>query len=287
MSTPAAATALLVCLSVCAAAALVTWLLSVLTREYSWVDRAWSLLPPVYLWIFALAGGLADPRLNVMALLGTLWGVRLTLNFARKGGYRPGGEDYRWAVLRERMSQGQFALFNLLFISVYQNLILLLITLPAWVVLGHQSTVLGGGDLLLALLFLAALAGEAIADGQQWTFQQLRMRERERGNVDPGFLRDGLFRFSRHPNYFFEITQWWLLAGFGALAAGTLLQPGTLGAVLLTVLFAGSIALTESISMSRHPGYAAYRASVWPLVPWAAKRHVVRTATTPPERESR
>jgi steroid 5-alpha reductase family enzyme len=265
-------TALLVCLVLSATATLTTWLLSVLTREYSWVDRAWSLLPPVYLWVFAIASGLTDPRLVTLAVLGTLWGARLTFNFARKGGYRPGGEDYRWAALRRRMSRAQFAAFNLFFISIYQNLLLLLITLPAWTVSQNPGTPVGAADLIVTAAFLACLAGETVADQQQWTFQQHRRMLRAQGETDPGFLQGGLFRFSRHPNYFFEIAQWWLVAGFGALAAGSILQLGSLGALLLTLLFVGSIAFTESISMERHPGYAAYRRAVWPLVPWLPKR---------------
>ncbi|WP_297373222.1 hypothetical protein [Cryobacterium sp.] len=66
--------------------------------------------------------------------------------------------------------------------------------------------------------------------------------------------------------------QWWVIAGFGMIAAGTALQLGSLGALLLTLLFVGSIAFTENISMARHPGYAAYRRAVWPLVPWLPKR---------------
>ncbi|MEC5184644.1 steroid 5-alpha reductase family enzyme [Cryobacterium sp. MP_3.1] len=268
----AAASALLVCLSLCAAAIATTWLLSVLTREYSWVDRAWSVLPPVYLWVFAVAGGLTDPRLVVMAVLGTLWGLRLTFNFARKGGYRPGGEDYRWAALGRRMSRRRFALFNLVFISGYQNLLLLLITLPAWIGLQHPQTPFGAADLVATVLFLAFLAGETVADQQQWDFQRSRAVLRARGGADPGFLRSGLFRFSRHPNYFAEIAQWWVIAGFGAIAAGTWLQPGALGAVLLTLLFVGSTAFTESISVSRHPGYRAYQREVSALVPWPPRR---------------
>ena len=265
-------TALLLCLIVCAVATLTAWLLSVLSREYSWVDRAWSLLPPVYLWVFAIADSLADARLVTLAALGTLWGARLTFNFARKGGYRPGGEDYRWAALRRRMSRGQFAVFNLFFISIYQNLLLLLITLPAWTVLQNPGHPFGAADIILTAAFLACLVGETLADQQQWTFQQHRRMLRAHGEADPGFLQGGLFRLSRHPNYFFEIAQWWLVAGFGALAAGTILQLGSLGAVLLTLLFVGSIAFTESISMERHPDYAAYRRAVWPLVPWRPKR---------------
>lgn len=281
MPDTAASAALMVCLAVCTAAILTTWLLSVLTRDYSWMDRAWSLLPPLYLWIFAVAGGLGDTRLVVLAALGTLWGVRLTLNFARKGGYRPGGEDYRWVALRRRMRPRRFALFNFFFISVYQNLLVLLITLPAWIVLQNPGHPFGAGDFVLTVLFLAGLAGESVADQQQWNFQRTRLALRAQGVADPGFLRTGLFGFSRHPNYFFEIAQWWLVAGFGAIAAGGMLQPGSLGALLLTLLFVGSIAFTESISMERHPDYAAYRRDVWPLVPWAPKRSRAPSATAP------
>ena len=74
-----------------------------------------------------------DPRLLLMTALVALWGGRLTFNFARKGGYRKGGEDYRWAVVRRRMPTRAFAVFNVLFIAGYQNLLLLLISLPACV----------------------------------------------------------------------------------------------------------------------------------------------------------
>ena len=274
MTEPTAAIALQISAGLCVVAILTCWLLSVVTQEHSWTDRAWSILPPVYLWVFAvtaMSAGSADPRLVVMAVLGTLWGVRLTLNFARKGGYRPGGEDYRWAWLRHRMTPGRFAVFNLVFIAGYQNVLLLLIALPAWTVV-RQPGGFGVAEAVLTGLFLLCLAGETLADQQQWRFQQARHARVRAGLDDPGFVRTGLFAVSRHPNYFFEIAQWWLIAGFGALAAGGWLQPGSLGAVLLTLLFVGSIAITERISRSRHPAYPAYQRQVWPLLPWFPRR---------------
>src|ERR1051325_1077031 len=128
-----------VCLVVYAGICLATWLLSVVTREYSWVDRIWSLAPIVYVAVFAGAAHFKDARLDVMLALVAAWGARLTFNFARKGGYAEGGEDYRWAVLRERMAPWQFQLFNFFFISLYQNAILLLITLPALTALEHPG----------------------------------------------------------------------------------------------------------------------------------------------------
>ena len=72
---------------------LAVWLLPVVTREASWVDRIWSIIPLAHMWIFTGAAGFADARLNVIAVPVTLWGARPTFNFARKGGYTRGGED--------------------------------------------------------------------------------------------------------------------------------------------------------------------------------------------------
>jgi steroid 5-alpha reductase family enzyme len=79
--------------------ALLTFVLSVPTNNYSWVDKSWSILPAYYAWHFALHGlkdwSAINPRLLAMAVVATVWGARLTYNFARKGGYRWSGEDYR------------------------------------------------------------------------------------------------------------------------------------------------------------------------------------------------
>src|SRR5260370_27299779 len=131
--------ALVVCLWIYAGVCVVTWLASLVTNEHSWVDRIWSIIPVAYLAVFAGAAGFRDARLDTMFALVALWGIRLTFNFARKGGYAPGGEDYRWKALRSRMARWQFQLFNLFFITLYQNAILLLICLPAFTALDHPS----------------------------------------------------------------------------------------------------------------------------------------------------
>ncbi|WP_020658476.1 DUF1295 domain-containing protein [Amycolatopsis benzoatilytica] len=260
-----------VCLWVFAGVCAACWLLSVLAHEYSWVDRIWSVVPVVYTGVFAGYAGFADPRLNLLFGLVFLWGVRLTFNYARKGGYAPGGEDYRWAVLRGRMKPWQFQLFNLFFITLYQNVILLLITLPAWTALDHRSP-LGPLDIVLAVAFLGCLAGETIADQQQWNFQQKKKRETAAGRIpDPRFAQTGLFRFSRHPNFFFEQAQWWLVFLFGVSAAGAFSWT-VAGAFLLTCLFIGSTVFTESITRSRYPEYADYQRRVSPVVPWFPRR---------------
>jgi steroid 5-alpha reductase family enzyme len=260
-----------VVLIVAAAASAATWIASLITRDHSWVDRLWSVLPVVYLWIFALADVSDNPRLVVMAVLVTLWGARLTFNFARKGGYR-GVEDYRWAIVRGWMSPALFAVFNLVFIVLYQNTLLVLITLPALTVFEHPHGPLGILDAAVAMLFLAFLAAEASADRQQWDFQREKARRVPGGGDATGvsgarFVETGWWRYSRHPNFFFEQAQWWTLYLFAVIAANAWLHWTIIGAALLTALFAGSTALTEAITRSRYPEYALRQATVSPWLP--------------------
>ena len=251
---------------VAAGVCLFTWITSLVTHEHSWVDRLWSIVPVIYVWIFAGFAGLGDVRLDVMAVLVTLWGARLTFNFARKGGYS-GTEDYRWPILRARMNRKQFALFNLFFIVLYQNALLVLITLGA-LTASQNPRPFGVLDAVLTVLFLCLLAGETAADQQQWNFQ----RQKAAKETDRRFVTTGLWRLSRHPNFFFEQAQWWVVFLFGAVAAGSILQWTVLGPVLLTLLFVGSTRFTESITLARYPEYAEYQSSTSPIIPWWPSR---------------
>ncbi|MFO0624574.1 MAG: DUF1295 domain-containing protein [Polyangiales bacterium] len=250
-----------------AGVATLCWILSLVFDEYSWVDRMWSVVPEVYVGCFAAQAGWTDARLNLMTVLTTLWGARLTFNYARKGGYARGGEDYRWRILRGRMSPAQWHAFNLGFISTYQNLLLLLIALPAWTAFRHRAP-LGPADLLLAAAFVILLVGEFVSDQQQWDFHRAKRARAAAGEPEPlGFLDTGLWRFSRHPNFFCELGQWWVVYLFAVAASGQLLHPTLAGPVLLTLLFHGSANFTEAITASKYPAYAAYQRRVSRIIP--------------------
>jgi steroid 5-alpha reductase family enzyme len=253
----------------CAAIAASCWVLARATREDSWVDRLWSIAPPLYVGWFAISAGRLDPRLVLMTVLTATWGVRLTWNFARKGGYAPGGEDYRWAELRRRMPPAVFAAFELVFISVVQNVLLLLLALPAWAVAARGPSPLGALDAVATGAFLLLLAGETIADEQQWRFQRDKKARRSRGEaITDEFLTTGLFRYSRHPNFFCEQGMWWAFYLFGVAAGGPWLDVTLAGPVLLTALFQGSTGFTESLTLAKYPSYAEYQRRTSRLVPW-------------------
>ncbi len=271
-------TPLIVALVVAAVACVFCWVASLITKDTSWVDRIWSIAPIVYVWIFAIASGMRDPRLDVIAVLVLLWGARLTFNFARKGGYAGVGgdhEDYRWAVLRRRMSPALFQVFNILFIVLFQNAVLFLIASPAWTAYRHQDTAFGSWDVVLAVLFVAFLVGETAADQQQWDFQQWKKAEIAAGREPSSrFRQTGLFRVSRHPNFFFENAQWWTIAAFGVVAARGV-EWTVVGIVLLLAVFIGSTQFTEQISKSKYPEYAEYQRRTSAVIPWFPRR--VRT----------
>jgi steroid 5-alpha reductase family enzyme len=257
---------LTVALVVCALLATACWVLSIATDNYSQGDRLWSIAPPFYALLFAGWSGFAIPRVNLMAALAVLWGARLTWNFARKGGYRPGGEDHRWPEVRRALGPIGFQVLNLTFIAPFQNLLLLLLALPAYAAWRVGPRPLGWLDLVAAAAFALFWLGEAVADQQQWRFQTAKRAAGAAATA--GFLSSGLFRYSRHPNFFCEIAMWWCFYLFAVAATGTWLDPSIAGAALLTLLFQGSTHLTERITLGKYPRYAQYQRTTSRLVPW-------------------
>ena len=190
------------------------------TSDPSIVDRLWSLLPPIYCWHFYLSS--PTPRLLLMTLCTSLWGGRLTYNFYVKGGFS-GGEDYRWAEIRSWPGFKQlWEVFNLMFICGFQQLAILAFTSPAATALS-ASAPLNGMDAIAAFLYLGCIAGEAVADAQMLAFQTekyKRIREgKPLGPYSRGFITTGIWAYSRHPNYFCEVSLWWAFYLF-SLAAG-------------------------------------------------------------------
>ena len=266
---PLAGTPIGAALDLCIVLAALAWLISVVTHDYSWVDRLWSICPALYCLIVAASLDFEAPRVNLMTALAGLWGVRLTFNLARKGGYWLGSEDYRWTVLRQRLGPLRFQLLNITFIAPGQMAIVWLFASPvhrAWL---RPEDTLGLLDWLAAALFLAFLAVETVADEQMWAFQQDKKRRRAAGEaISRPFLTSGLYRCCRHPNYAGDIGLWWVFYLFGVAASGEWVNWSGLGLIALTLVFMGSIALTESISAAKYPGYRAYQAKTPALIPF-------------------
>jgi steroid 5-alpha reductase family enzyme len=246
------------------------------------VDKLWSVLPVVYTWTVAAYGDFS-PRLILMSVLVTIWGIRLTANFAMKGAYSwkfwGGEEDYRWQVLRAKPEFSQhwkWTLFNLFFISGYQNVLILLFTLPTIAALQNPNVPLGLPDYIPAFLMLFFIVFETIADIQQWNFQSkkhalINVGKELTGNYKKGFLDKGLWAYSRHPNYFAEQAIWVCFYLFSVAATGQWFNWTIAGCLLLIVLFQGSSAFSEEISSGKYPEYAGYQRRVGKFFPRGRK----------------
>ena len=249
-----------------------------LTGNVSQVDKLWSITPVVYAWFFAAAGDWS-PRLVLMAVMVTVWGVRLTYNFSRRGAYRwkfwSGEEDYRWEVVRETpllKGRVRWALFNLFFISLYQNTLLLLIVLPMVVAWRGRELSLGVADILAAAFYIGFVVIETIADQQQWNFQQEKHRrinagEKPNEEQSMGFISSGLFAKVRHPNYAAEQAIWVTFYMFSVAATGRWVNWSLAGSLLLILLFQSSSDFSEGISSKKYPAYAEYKRRVGRFLP--------------------
>lgn len=242
-----------------------------ITRNNSQVDKVWSLLPIAYCWIIAAKGGM-HPRLVVMAVLVTLWGIRLTYNFAKKGAYKlrfwEGEEDYRWEKVRALpflQNRVVWMAFDLFFISVYQNALILMFTFPAVVCMGSTAP-FGWVDAVAAVLMFGFIVYETIADKQQWAFQSKKWAMIKSGKTleelpapyNKGFNTCGLWSVSRHPNYMAEQAIWVSFYLFSIGAGVGIINWSMIGALLLIVLFTASTNLVEGISGDKYPEYADY-----------------------------
>ena len=249
--------------------AITCWLLSVITREYSWVDRIWTVCPPIYCLMVAADSDFGSARLNIMTLLVMAWGARLTFNLARKGGYWRGGEDHRWKALREQLGPIKFQILNLTFVAPGQLLVIWLFTSPVHQAWTGRDQPLNLLDAVAISLFAVLWVVEAINDQQMWAFQQDKKRRVQAGEpVTQPFVNSGLFRYCRHPSYVCEMGMWTVFYLFGVAATGQWIHWSGLGFIFLMFVIGGSTRLTESISLDRYPSYRGYRASTPRFIPF-------------------
>ncbi|KAG0346819.1 hypothetical protein BG004_000740, partial [Podila humilis] len=270
------------------------WFMSMATGKHSWVDKLWSIVPVIYAIHFAIRDQFYwpateetpyehSPRLYIASGLILLWGVRLTYNFARKGGYGLESEDYRWPYLAARIPTGLWLLFNISFISLFQNLLLVAITAPlytAWRSSLVKVTPLNWIDLLAVCVFALGFGLEVVADEQQWHFYESKRLAKENedkmltGDCKRGFLTQGLFKYSRHPNFCGEMIIWWSVYLFSVASAYPLynawINPSIVGPVMLTLLFQGSTTFTEYLTSQKYPAYKLYKKTTSRLIPLPA-----------------
>lgn len=235
----------------------IIWFVQRCNRRADWVDAVWTAGTGSLAVAFCLA---ADGDLSRRALIATLvglWSLRLLAHLVAR--LRRSGEDGRYASLRK--TQGDAADTWLFGFFQVQALLCVCFATPALIAAGNPGPT-GWMDALGALIWVAAVAGESVADRQLDRFRRVEANSKS-------VCRIGLWRYSRHPNYFFEWMHWWTYVCIGWAAPHGWVTIAGPAAMLLLVYRVTGIPPTEAQALAtRGEEYRKYQREVSPFFPW-------------------
>lgn len=229
-----------------AALGLIAWAIATVRRNAGLVDVFWSLFLLVAAGVYAVVGFSLAARGWLTLAIVTAWSLRLSAYLAARNWNAP--EDRRYRAIRARNEPG-FALKSLYLVFGLQAVLAWLISAPLAAAIGSTRP-LGVLELIGAALAVFGIAFEALSDAQLARFKS---NPANAGRV----LDRGLWRYSRHPNYFGEFCVWWGLYAIAAGAGGwwTLFSPLLMSVLLLRV---SGVALLERDIGDRRPAYRSY-----------------------------
>lgn len=240
--------------------ALAGWLISLVRNNVTHVDSLWSLFLAVAAYAYALNAEAFNSRIYLMLFLVTLWAIRLSayLTWRNWGPH----EDHRYAAIRKNNAP-YFWLKSLYIVFGLQAVLAWIISLPLLGAVANAPATLTLLDVLGGLLFTFGFVWQTVAD---WQLSIFKANPSHRGQV----LHSGLWRYSRHPNYFGESCIWWGLYCI-ALSAGawwSVVSPVLMTLLLLKV---SGVALLEKDIAERRPDYVSYRQNTNAFFPWRPK----------------
>jgi steroid 5-alpha reductase family enzyme len=223
-----------------------SWLLSVIKKDVSFVDSLWSLFFLIAALIFALDAQPISVRGKLVLALVVLWSLRLSFHITVRSWGQP--EDYRYQSIRANNEPG-FAFKSLYVVFGLQGVLAWMVALPLLPAITSRAA-LHWLDLIAALMWLVGFVFEAGGDYQLVRF---KAHQDSKGRV----LDTGLWRYTRHPNYFGDFCIWWAFFLF-ALASGgwwSIASPLLMSLLLLKV---SGVAMLEKTITERRPEYAEY-----------------------------
>jgi len=243
--------------AVLGAAMLLLWALSLRLRNASIVDPFWGAGFVLVAWTAHGVAGSGGARAGLALLLVTAWGLRLSLHLLRRNAGH--GEDFRYRAMRQSHGAG-FWWVSLFTVFLMQGALLWAISLPLQAAVTRGSGPPGALEVAALLVWAVGFAFEAVGD---WQLSRFQRDPANRGKA----LDTGLWRYTRHPNYFGDAVQWWAfgLLGVAAGAPWTLVSPALMTFLLLRV---SGVALLEKDIALRRPAYRDYAERTSAFFPW-------------------
>jgi steroid 5-alpha reductase family enzyme len=241
---------------------LIVWVSSLVLRDASLVDRFWGLgFVIAALAAFAATGGGDTRRYLVLAMV-AIWGTRLSLYLTQRNWGQ--GEDYRYQAMRRHWG-GKFPLVSLFTVFGLQGALMWFIALPIpLAMVSGEPARLTLLDNLGALVWLVGFAFESIGDAQLARFKADPANE---GKV----MDQGLWRYTRHPNYFGDALLWWgiyLACASTPYGRWAILSPIVMTFLLMRV---SGVPLLEKRMKKSRPSYEAYAEKTSAFIPWPPK----------------
>ncbi|MGV7119628.1 DUF1295 domain-containing protein [Sphingopyxis sp. 550A] len=256
------------------AVVLILWAVAVRIRDVSFIDAFWAFGMVMLAWASALQAGVGAPHGLLLLGLTTLWGLRLAFHLFRR--WRTAGEDPRYRkILGGVMKQRGWSWPRSALVMVFlmQAPLLFVTCLPAqigiWASTADAAPAVGVAGWIGAIAALTGIAFESIGDAQLARF---RADPANKGKV----LDTGLWRYTRHPNYFGDVLTWWGLWLIAADLGPWVALASVIGPVFLTFTltrWSGKALLEKGLQKSR-PGYADYVRRTSGFIPWPPKTKV-------------
>ena len=242
--------------------AALAWLFSVWKQDVTVVDSLWGPFFALAAFTFAASATSTGPRATVVLALVTLWALRLSVYLTWRNWGKP--EDPRYRAIR-RHNEPQFAVKSVYIVFGLQGVLAWLIAMPLLAAVTGPAS-FNMFDYLAGGLWLVGMAFETIGD---WQLARFKRQPENAGKV----MDRGLWRYTRHPNYFGEFCIWW---GFYLLAVGAGGWWSALSPMLMTFLLlkvSGVVMLERDIT-KRRPGYQSYVQSTNAFFPGPPRRPV-------------
>ena len=242
---------------------LTTWVISVVISNASIVDIVWGLGFVMVAWVVRLGTDQGDDaRQWLLVAMTTIWGLRLaTYLFLRNHG---NGEDYRYRAMRKHYGK-RFGVISLVTVFALQGALMFIVSLPVQLGQADPTPKIGVIAIVGVVVWLVGLFFEAVGDAQLTRFKR---NPANAGHV----MNKGLWRYTRHPNYFGDACVWW---GIGLVAAETGTGAwGLIGSAVMTYLLrrVSGVTLLEKSLVKRRQGYTEYVATTSAFVPRPPKR---------------
>ena len=237
---------------------IVVWVISVVIKNASIVDIVWGLGFVVVAWVVRLTTDEGDDaRQWLLVALTTMWGLRLAVYlFFRNHG---NGEDYRYRAMRKHYGE-RFGLISLYSVFGLQGALMFVVSLPVQLGQADDTPGIGAVAILGVVLWLIGMFFEAVGDAQLARFKR---NPDSAGTV----MSTGLWRYTRHPNYFGDACVWW---GIGLVAAETGAGAwGLLGSAVMTFLLrrVSGVTMLEKTIGRRRAGYDEYIRTTSAFIP--------------------